>query len=340
MAPSARLGGFKILKDVVRISPVFSSGDPSFPGGLFQVIAEKKINLPFVTCLHEDGLWGFHLAVDASESFRASKVINQNFGQIFSQSSNCAILSVFPHKRDPEIIGLLFEIFDPGVLDPDALANSPSAISIILKEECLSTASRALFAPFSFSAYRTPADWKLAQKGKEKRYKEVIASYQERRPKVYGLEVHENQAFVRIILRGGDLPQMGIFFKELARSQVNLTFIATCPCPVKGNDLLAFCVPESSEKTYTRIMNGIAPGIKTACTSAVSVFSMNGPHFGDRYGIAKELLMAFEPAQIDLLGLSCTIASVTGVVSSDQMESATRTIQSCFEVPSIRKVVE
>ena len=148
MAPSARLGGFKILKDVVRISPVFSSGNPIFPVGLFQVIAEEKINLPFVTCLNENRTWGFHLAVDASESLRAAKAIHQNFGPVFSQSSNSVILSIFPHKRDPEIIGLLFETFDPGVLDPDALANSPSAISIILKEECLSRASQALFAPF------------------------------------------------------------------------------------------------------------------------------------------------------------------------------------------------
>jgi hypothetical protein len=167
MAPSARLGGFKILKDVVRISPVFPSGDPHFPVGLCRVIAEEKINLPFVTCLNEGRSWGFHLAVGASESLRASNVIKKIFGRIFSQRTNSAILSIFPYKRDPEIIGLLFETFDRGVLDPDALANSPSAISIVLREEYLSKASQALFAPFSFSAYRTPADWKSAQKGKE-----------------------------------------------------------------------------------------------------------------------------------------------------------------------------
>jgi aspartokinase len=339
MVPSARLGGFKILKDIVRISPVFPGWDPYFPLGLCRVIAEEKINLPFVTCLNAGRSWGFHLAVDASESLRASSVIKKNFGRIFSQSTKSAILSIFPHKRDPGIIGLLFETFDQGVLDPDALANSPSAISIILKEEYLSKASRALFAPFSFSAYRTPADWKLAQKGKEKLYKEVVASYQEQRPKVYGLEVHENQAFVRVSLKVGDLHQLGALFKTFARSRVNLTFIETCPCSEEGIDLLAFCVPESEKITCTRILNRIAPGIKVAFTSAVSVFSMNGPHFGDRYGIAKELLMAFEQQKTDFLGLSCTIASVTGVVPSYHIESAIRAIQTCFEVPSITKIV-
>jgi hypothetical protein len=64
---------------------------------------------------------------------------------------------------------------------------------------------------------------------------------------------------------------------------------------------------------------------------------MNGPHFGDRYGIAKELLFAFKQENIDFLGLSCTIASITGIVSSRHLESATYAIQSCFEVPSITK---
>jgi len=32
------------------------------------------------------------------------------------------------------------------------------------------------FEPFTFSAYQTPDDWKLAQEGKEQLYKEVVAT--------------------------------------------------------------------------------------------------------------------------------------------------------------------
>ena len=132
---------------------------------------------------------------------------------------------------------------------------------------------------------------------------------------------------------------MGALFKKFARSRVNLTFIASCPGPEDGIDRLAFCVPESEKTTCTEIMSRVAPGREVTCTSTVSVFSMNGPHFGDRYGIAKELLLAFEQKKIDFWGLSCTIASVTGVVPSHHMEPATHAIQTCFEVPSIKKRV-
>ena len=337
MTPSARLGGFKILKDVVRISPIYPNEEIHFPARLFQVIAEEKINLPFTTCLNDGRSWGFHIVVDAVEATITSQIIEEAFGKIYLDNSKSFILSIFPHKRDPEITGLLFETFDSGGFDPDALANSPSAISIVLKEEYLSQAGQALFAPFSFSAYRTPEDWKLAQKGKEKLYKEVVASYQEQQPKVYGLEIHENQVLLRMKFREGHLSKFGTLFKEFARSGLNLTFVATCPGGGDEKGLLAFCVPASENQPGTDMIGDIAPEIEVESVMPVSVFSMNGPHFGDRYGIVKELLSAFEKEHTDFLGLSCTIASITGIVSSRDLESATHAIQTCFDVPSITK---
>jgi aspartokinase len=337
MTPSARLGGFKILKDVVRISPIYPNPEIHSTCRLCQALAEEKINLPFITCLYDCHSWGFHIMLEASDAMRASHVIKESFGRIFFDNSKSFILSIFPHKRDPEITSLLFETFDSGGLEPDVLANSPSAISIVLKEEYLSKVDQALFSPFSFSAYRTPADWKLAQKGKEKLYKEVVASYQEQRPKVYGLEVHENQAFIRVKYIKGHLSQLGPLFKEFARLGLNLTFIATCPGEREEKGLLAFCVPAPESESGTHIIGKIVPGLDVDSVSPVSVFSMNGPHFGDRYGIAKELLTAFMQENIDFLGLSCTIASITGIVSSHHLESATNAIQTCFEVPSITK---
>ena len=64
---------------------------------------------------------------------------------------------------------------------------------------------------------------------------------------------------------------------------------------------------------------------------------MNGPHFGDRYGIVRDLLTALETDGVNLMGLSCTIASITGVVLSSHLEKAIKAIQGCFDVPSIFK---
>jgi hypothetical protein len=64
---------------------------------------------------------------------------------------------------------------------------------------------------------------------------------------------------------------------------------------------------------------------------------MNGPHFGDRYGIVSELCGSLGSREVDLLAMSCTIASVTGVVPRHQFEPALIAIQERFDVPSVTK---
>ena len=336
MPTPTKLGGFKILKDVVRISAFIPDEKEDAPARFFQVIAEEKINLPYVTCIHDSQSWGLNLMVDTSDKAKISQVIEKNFGKIFQYTNDSAILSIFPHRKNPEITGSLFEAFGQQGLKPDSVANSPSAISVVLKEENLNKASSALFEPFSFSAYRTPADWKLAQKGKESLYKEVVASYQEKRPKVYGLEYHEKQEFLKLILNINEMAQYGVIFKKFSEIGLHFTFIVTSPLQ-EEKGTLAFCLPVRENRSNAEVLNPLASEVMIDSISPVSIFSMNGPHFGDRYGIASELLTFFAKCQIDLLSLCCTIASITGVVPSHQLESTIQTIKSCFEVPSVIK---
>ena len=337
MNASTRLGGFKILKDVARISLILTTEGENLPAKFFQIIAGEKINLPYINCLYNGNDWGLNIMVDAANEARTSQLIDGMFGRILTHDPKSAILSIFPHKKDPEITGSLLELLGQEMVEPDALANSPSAISVVLKEEFLKRASNGLFGPFNFSAYRTPSEWKLTQKGKEQLYKEVVASYQEKRPKVYGLECLEGQELLQIELDRSNFGYTGKVFKEFARLNMPLTFLATNPCQEEGKEKLVFCLTRSENCYYNNRINEIVPSTDIGCISPVAIFSMNGPHFGERYGIASEILTAFEHHKIDLVGLSCTIASVTGVVPDHQLDSTIQAIREYFEVPSITK---
>jgi aspartokinase len=337
MTPQARLGGFKILKDVLRISLLSPKQTENFPLRLCQAIAEEQINLPYITAANEGGAWAMNIIVDASNGSKATQRIQAEFGPIFANASESAILSIFPHKSDPTITGSLLEVFEQEGIDPDGYANSPSAISVVLKRGIVKRASNALFGPFSFSAYRTPADWKLAQKGKEQLYKEVVASYQEKRPKVYGLEYQEGQELLQIGLKCGHMGSVGTALKEFARLGLYLTFFNTSPGQEKGRERLFICLPKSEGHSNTEIITRIASAVKIETIFPVATFAMNGPHFGDRYGIASELLHALDKEKVALLGLNCSIASIIGVVPSPQIQSAINALQKCFEVPSLVK---
>jgi aspartokinase len=335
MTAQAALGGFKILKNVTRIS-ILSKGR-GFLQDLFRKVAEQKINLPYATLVSEEDSWGLNLVVEAADEESICRLILGSYGKIFAVAPRSAVLSVFPHRRNPEISARLFEAFERQSLEPDALANSPSTISVVLKQELIDSASHALFQPFTFSAYQTPQDWKLAQEGKEKLYKEVVATYQETKPKVYGLEVYDGQHLVQIKLNRAKIAHVGASFRSFARLSANLTFLATGPSGEQGKEVLAFSLPASQSEAYGRVIKRIAPEIDFQETPSILIFSMNGPHFGDRYGIVSDLCESLGSRQVNLLALSCTIASITGVVPRREYDSVLEAIQERFEVPSVTK---
>ena len=335
MTAQAALGGFKILKNVARISIV--SKGKGFPSDLFHRVAEEKINLSYATLVAEGDSWGLNIVVEAVNEEKIRRLITESFGKIFTVDPKSSVLSIYPHKRNPEISARLFEAFERQSLEPDALASSPSSISVVLKQDLIESASHALFEPFTFSAYQTPDDWKLAQEGKEQLYKEVVASYQEKKPKVYGLEVYEGQHLVQVKLNRAKITHVGASFRSFARLSVNLTFLSTSPSREQGKEIVAFSLPAAQSETYGRVVRRIAQEIDFQEIPSAVIFSMNGPHFGDRYGIVSELCESLESRKVDLLALSCAIASLTGVVPRHQYDPALEAIQERFEVPSVIK---
>jgi aspartokinase len=330
------LGGFKILKDVVLISLISSPGTQDFPVRFFNAVAGEKINLPYLTSIYNGNSWGLNVVVEGSDKPRTLRLIRAAFGKVFQVSPRSAILSLFPHKNNPAITGVLFETLAQRGVEWEALANSPSAVSVVLREEFLDRASDALFGPFSFSAYRTPSDWKLAQRGKEKLYKEVVASYREKKPKVYGLNYRDSQDLITIEVSRKDIASFGKAMKSFASLGLDLSFLASS-LEEHGKARIFFCLPRRGKEIYQGLIRDPASDIRIASVHSAAMFSVTGPHFGDRYGIASELLNTLSKAGIDLMALTCTIASIRGVVQTRQIEPAIQAIRGGFEVPAVVK---
>ena len=335
MSDPEKLGGFKVLKEAVLLSPAPFAPDKRLPVSLFRILSEHEINLPYVTCVLENSeRWQVNIAVDFKDARTTRRLLSETLNRSYEQQSSAAILSIFPHRKKPAITGAVFEAFVREGIHPKAVAHSPSAISVVLEEQHLLQASSALFGPFAFGAYRTPADWKLAQKGKEKLFKEVIASYQEKHPKIYGLEYQDHQELFHITLEPSNMRALGAAFKGVSPHGLDLTFLVASRSRRKS-DAMHLCLPLTKRGSNKENIAHILNPLQIETDDPVGTFSMNGPHFGDRYGIVRDLLNALETAGIDLMGLSCTIASITGVVPSSQLSWTIEAIQNCFDVPSI-----
>lgn len=111
-------------------------------------------------------------------------------------------------------------------------------------------------------------------------------------------------------------------------------FFTACPGLHQREVDYFFCLPVSETGPAENLQSFLN---KRSLEPPVSVasLSMNGPHFGDRYGIASDLLQAFRVAGVEVCGLSCSVASITAVVPEQQTHFAIEAIQNCFEVPSV-----
>jgi aspartokinase len=334
---SNRLGGFKVLKGLTRFSVIYTLEGHRSDALLYRRLSEKRINLPFLVLENQGGSGGLQMVVETPDALRTSLTLEEISVQANHASGKKAILSLFPHRNDPHIAGALLQALGKKDIPFDGLAHSQSAISVVLDESALNRAASALFEPFRFGAYRTPADWKLAQKGKEALHKEVVATYQEQKPKVYGLEWLEGLTLLQVVFESSYEGAVGLIFEGLAELGFHLTFLITSPPRAEGEARMAFCVHQALEKDVISLTQRWLPDAVTIETPSVALFSMNGPHFGDRYGLVDELITAFRKAGVDLLALSCSIASMAGVVPSGQIQRATHAIRDRFEVPSVIK---
>ena len=333
-----RLGGFKILKGVDLFTMVVPKARGFFPGKLCHRVAEEGINIPYLTCVYDGANWGLALMVDSGEAEGISELVRYYFAGIrVAARHNQTILSVFPHRQAPEIAGTLFNVLNRQKLTPGTFASSPSAISLALGEDSLDGFTEALFGPFSFGPYRTPADWKLAQEGKEQLFKEVVASYHEKRPKVYCLEWHGDQTLFRVKLKDGGLGCLGALFEAWGRLSVTLTFLLLSPIRTGAEETteVLLCLKSQPGLDFEKMISEAIPDLAWIHSEPVAVFSVNGPHFGDRHGIASALFRSLEQAEAHFVGLACSVASITGVIPVDRMEAATEAIQHCFDVPAV-----
>jgi aspartokinase len=332
---SNRLGGFKVLKGLTGFSVVYEMRGQCSVVSLYRQLSEKKINLPFIVLENQGGSSGLQMVVESADALQTSHALEAISGQINHPSGKKAILSLFPHRNDPHIAGALMQALGKKGIPFNGLAHSQSAISVVLDESVLNRAASALFEPFRFGAYRTPADWKLAQKGKEDLHKEVVATYQEQRPKVYFLEWQNGLTLLQVVFQSSYEGAVGLIFEGLAELGFHLTFLITSPARVEGEARILFCVHQALENDVISLTDRWLPDALTIETPSIALFSMNGPHFGDRYGLVDELITAFDRAGVDLLALSCSIASMAGVVPSGQIQRATDAIRDRFEVPSV-----
>lgn len=334
-----RLGGLKTLDARGYVAATFHNEESHLTDICLEPLQANKINLNLLT---------HTIKSEGEEQFTAFCTQNREaaagFAIIKSQSrelnvlelqSDMTIVSLFPHANNPLIAGRLLQaIHDTGTV-AHGLASSPSALSVVVFQSDLDRLVDALFQWFEFPAYGSPYEWHAAYQGQSELLERVIASYRETPIKTYGFICKQGYDLWNLSVPTPLLGDIAEAFSFISHQGIVLPMLHAQRYE-QDQVLFSLIFPTTDWKQVLNAFRPHPPLLQFRRATPVSMFHFQGPHFGDRYGIVNALATALATADIELLSLSCTIASISAVVHDHQLEAAMEALQGIFEVPAKR----
>jgi len=159
---------------------------------------------------------------------------------------------------------------------------------------------------------------------------ETVAMYWESRIKTYGFQVVKNLSLYAYAF-SAELWQR---WKEVEADHNRFQLVCAQQGETGGLELILVCNPEQGRACARRIESVLA---KTAgeprVTSPVELIFFQGPHFGDRFGIADFTCRALEEQVDDLLAALFTSASIYLVFPKGAADKARDRLAAAFRVP-------
>ncbi len=320
----------------------FPEGESGLGAWVCSPLAASKINITFLAHVARGAgsnsftAWSTVLAAGA-DSYSLAKRHMDGRGTLVWFPETC-IITLFPHEKRAEIKGSFLHSLAQARVDIRALASSPSAISAVLSLKARDRSIKQLFENFQFPAYNSPQEFYALQRPPEELLRQVVASYQEKTIRVYAILVEPDlDLWVASLPSAAALGELAQAFIDLGELRRRVHFFVALPGP-EPRFLVAFSLKTSHLTGLQGLFQAHIPEITITRLSPMAAIFLHGPHFGDRYGIADALVRALEQAGISPAALSCTVSSISVMVSAAELPKAVKILGEAFEDQSQRRL--
>lgn len=164
---------------------------------------------------------------------------------------------------------------------------------------------------------------------------ETIAVYWEPKPKTYGLREVVHLSLLSIAVKPEKMAQWGRCFLELADLDIEFHLILAKYSDRRELRLYVLLKNIWTDEVLSYIGRRIAfkPEDDFTVTSPVALIGFQGPHFGDRYGIAASAFNALEKHRVSILIAACSGAAVYLVLPEEKLSAARASLGDAFTVP-------
>lgn len=302
-------------------------------------LAQRHINLTFLTHVAGDREV-FCTAGGVGEAALSLLKTRAGPEAFLALQSGTSILSVYPHDKQPIIIGTFIRSLAKARVVIHGLASSPSAISVVLSSKRIKAAVNHLFEHFRFAGFASPQDFFSAQPPPKEYVEKVVATYQEKVTKVYWIVPQPDLDLWGMSVASSDiLAGFAAALIEVGKLNLVIPFLVALPGLSGREFILSFSTARSKPTgvdhgdEVRRVLSQHLPNLRPMRLTPVAGIFLHGPHFGDRYGIACTLVDALEKSHISILALSCTISSISLIIRQSELAAAQVILGNTFAAP-------
>jgi len=164
---------------------------------------------------------------------------------------------------------------------------------------------------------------------------ETIAVYWEPKPKTYGFKEVTDLSLMNVEITPGEMGQWGLWLMELADLNIGFHLILAKYSAHQKLRLHILLEKFWADSVLSHIDKRIDLESEKDfhLTSPVELISFQGPHFGDRYGIAHTAFKALDDQGIPILVAACSGAAVYIVLPEQKLQEVKPRLAEAFEVP-------
>jgi aspartokinase len=332
-----RLGGIKIAEGRSQMVIARPADEGALPD-ITARLASERINLTQLACMaanHEQDE-AISLCVEKADGFTSYFLIKAllGHGDRIHLREDANILAIFPHDKKTVVTGNLMAQLAAMPIPVYGFASTPAAMAFVVAATDTARAIDGLFEAFTFPAYPSPFDWHAAYQGREQVLKEIICSYEEQVIKVYNVAQETDLDLWRLDLPAAQLAALGTVFHDLDPFGIRLPFLVAVPLQETAEVLrLTCCFARSAAAQVETCFAERLPHVQPIRHQSVALFSLVGPHFGDRHGITHALADAMRKATVTPLAMSCAVHSISVVVAETELDRTLQVIAGPFDIP-------
>jgi hypothetical protein len=170
---------------------------------------------------------------------------------------------------------------------------------------------------------------------------ETVAAYWEAKVKTYGFHITSDLCLLRLELGPEELIDCGSGLIALATLGAGRVHFITVQCLRRQRLISHIAIENRLKDQLSQNLESIFPlGIyeKLSVRSPVDMIHFQGPHFGDRYGIAGVVFKTLEENGIPLLLAGCSGSTAQLVFPHGKAEAAKQALEVAFEIPKKKRV--